>query len=104
MDRASEKYELLLKLLQGDLVKKIIPSEIVTDLLPILNSGDDEEILAIEERRGPNRACRHMFRCMTWKDPHWPVIFMEVLYNNNPGLHAKLDPERHDSEYMIIYK
>ncbi|XP_071090516.1 ATP-dependent RNA helicase DHX58-like isoform X3 [Haliotis cracherodii] len=92
----SEKYELLLKLMQGELVKKIIPSEIVTHLDSILNSGDDEEILAIEERRGPNHACRHMFRCMDRKDPHWPVKFMEALYNNNRRLHAKLDPERHD--------
>ncbi|XP_048258536.1 probable ATP-dependent RNA helicase DHX58 isoform X2 [Haliotis rufescens] len=96
MDRASEKYDLLLKLLQGDLVKKIIPSEIVMDLVPILNSGDEEEINAIEDRRGANHACRHMFRCMRRKDPHWPVKFMDVLHNNNPRLHAKLDPERHD--------
>ncbi|XP_046542904.1 probable ATP-dependent RNA helicase DHX58 [Haliotis rubra] len=96
MDKASEKYELLLKLLQGDLVHKIIPSDIVSNLIPLFNSGDDEEILAIEVRRGPEHACRHMFRCMARKDPHWPIIFMDALNTQNPRLCAKLDPDRYD--------
>ncbi|XP_067656527.1 ATP-dependent RNA helicase DHX58-like [Haliotis asinina] len=96
MDKASDKYEMLLTLLRGDLVENIIPSELVPSLTPLFNSGDDEEILAIEDRRGARYACRHMFRCMARKDPHWPLKFMDVLCTQNSRLFAKLNPDGHD--------
>ncbi|XP_067656529.1 ATP-dependent RNA helicase DHX58-like isoform X2 [Haliotis asinina] len=80
-NRTSAKYEMLILWLQGDLKNKIIPTEIIDDLRPILSDRDYELIRNFETERSVHDACQELFLAIPRKTPRWASYFLDALYN-----------------------
>ncbi|XP_048258538.1 probable ATP-dependent RNA helicase DHX58 [Haliotis rufescens] len=93
-NRTSAKYELLILWLQGDLKDKIIPTEIIDYLKPILSDRDYELIRNTERERSIQEACQDLFLAIQRKTPRWASYFLDALYNAYGGqLLRKIHPD-----------
>ncbi|XP_046542778.1 probable ATP-dependent RNA helicase DHX58 isoform X2 [Haliotis rubra] len=74
------RYEMFILMLEGELKDKIIPTEIIDDLKPILSDRDYELIRNLETERSAHDACQELFLAMPRKTPRWSLHFMNALY------------------------
>jgi hypothetical protein len=91
-----EQYEFLVEMARGDLVRRIVPSDIVFHLLAkgCISDEDSEQIRNIERITSPMEACRKMFALMQRRKPDWVVMLLEALKESDErsALRA-IDPE-----------
>lgn len=90
----AEHFEFILRLLAGELVNLIVPSEMLVYLVAsdCLKEEDSERILAKEDTCGATAACREMFNLLPRRKDNWAILFYEALQHHHRNVLKKLGP------------
>ncbi|KAL5016986.1 hypothetical protein ScPMuIL_006575 [Solemya velum] len=88
----AEHFEFILRLLAGELVNLIVPSEMLVYLVAsdCLKDEDSERILAKEDTCGATAACREMFNLLPRRKGNWAILFYEALQHHHRNVLKKL--------------
>ncbi|KAL5016987.1 hypothetical protein ScPMuIL_006576 [Solemya velum] len=88
----AEHFEFILRLLAGELVNLIVPSDMLVYLVAsdCLKEEDSERILAKEDTCGATAACREMFNLLPRRKGNWAILFYEALQHHHRHVLKKL--------------